>query len=445
MSFLDSPDHCNHNGYLHVTSIFRTKKLADFTIKCGDKSWPVHSMLLYGRSKVLDSCFDNIFMESTDKIYVFKDIDAESVERMIDYCYTLDYTEPYLAPNENSIGNRPSTIKQELHSTDLLIKHHAKRAAEDDRTRAGLAHVSQANAAIAARFNSPPGFHQVEMSHGQEHLKHLKTLLYQPDVKQDALDQTARIFALAHMYEIPKLCQRASDKFRAILFDHVKEGEYPHALFQQLVALVYTDTSTTGLRGHVVDWALENLAALVKKASWAEFCAESPPFAADCLAAVGDMSKGSNVCPVCGASLRGDGRGGFRACVEPEYELASFEEHYAKERESGGRGTEGRGGGRLESDERLGHLMVRLPFLPFPRCLCQACAHDCDKRVVVGRSEWDGGWRGGSSNGRQSSGTRMGTPFGRPFFIAQSHEDVQSAIKMWHVMLGRPNSVRDTT
>ncbi|EPE33778.1 POZ [Glarea lozoyensis ATCC 20868] len=76
-----------------TSSLLSTGRYSDLQIVCKEKTFNVHRAICCLASKVLAAAVDREWKESTTGIFVMEDDDPDTVERLISYMYTMDYTD----------------------------------------------------------------------------------------------------------------------------------------------------------------------------------------------------------------------------------------------------------------------------------------------------------------------------------------------------------------
>ncbi|KAI7319637.1 hypothetical protein KC315_g9666 [Hortaea werneckii] len=74
--------------------LLRTGSRSDLTIKCEGRVFKVHKLIVSTRSPVLARASSNGFLESHTNVIEHVQYDADTVERMIEYIYTVNYELP---------------------------------------------------------------------------------------------------------------------------------------------------------------------------------------------------------------------------------------------------------------------------------------------------------------------------------------------------------------
>ncbi|KAI7383559.1 hypothetical protein KC336_g18355 [Hortaea werneckii] len=98
--------------------LLRTGFRSDLTIKCEGRDFKVHKLIVSTRSPVLARASSNGFLESHTSVIEHVQYDADTVERMIEYIYTVNYRlpmaptvrVPHYAPNGNGTTANEVTI-----------------------------------------------------------------------------------------------------------------------------------------------------------------------------------------------------------------------------------------------------------------------------------------------------------------------------------------------
>ncbi|KAI5303603.1 hypothetical protein KEM56_007377 [Ascosphaera pollenicola] len=97
-----------------------TGEFSDLTIKCGSAEFPVHKMMICSASEAFHGALTGPFEEAETGIFKITDFDEKTVERMIQFLYTSDYSveepeddESAEAPDE-SHGKQVATVKDSL-------------------------------------------------------------------------------------------------------------------------------------------------------------------------------------------------------------------------------------------------------------------------------------------------------------------------------------------
>ncbi|MCJ1435433.1 hypothetical protein MMC27_004806 [Xylographa pallens] len=88
-----------------LASVKKTSKYHDLVIRCQDREWKVHRVVICLRSKFFEKACDGNFQEGRTGEITLAEDDAEVVDRVIDYLYRLDYDDkPKTANVESSDG-----------------------------------------------------------------------------------------------------------------------------------------------------------------------------------------------------------------------------------------------------------------------------------------------------------------------------------------------------
>jgi len=94
----------HHNKLVQdITSLLSSKHLTDITIKCGEKLFDCHQIILASRSQVFKTMFESNMMEKLTGSVEIKDMDPEVFEDLLKYIYSGeapnidDHTEKLLA------------------------------------------------------------------------------------------------------------------------------------------------------------------------------------------------------------------------------------------------------------------------------------------------------------------------------------------------------------
>ncbi|MCJ1387913.1 hypothetical protein MMC18_000756 [Xylographa bjoerkii] len=74
-----------------LVSIKETSKYHDLIIRCGGREWKSHRAIVCPRSKFFEKACDGNFRESMTGEIVLTEDDPDTVDRMVDYLYRLDY------------------------------------------------------------------------------------------------------------------------------------------------------------------------------------------------------------------------------------------------------------------------------------------------------------------------------------------------------------------
>ncbi|KAH6715823.1 hypothetical protein BKA61DRAFT_334093 [Leptodontidium sp. MPI-SDFR-AT-0119] len=77
-----------------IARCFDTEDYSDLTVKCRDRSWKVHRLIVCSQSKVLHAACTAGFKEAYTGIIDLDDDDPAPVEVMLKYFYTGKYNEP---------------------------------------------------------------------------------------------------------------------------------------------------------------------------------------------------------------------------------------------------------------------------------------------------------------------------------------------------------------
>ncbi|MCJ1381875.1 hypothetical protein MMC17_004987 [Xylographa soralifera] len=85
-----------------LTSVKKTSKYHDLVIRCQDREWKAHRIVICLRSKFFEKACDGSFKEGRSGEITLAEDDAEVVDRMIDYLYRLDYDDKPNTANANS-------------------------------------------------------------------------------------------------------------------------------------------------------------------------------------------------------------------------------------------------------------------------------------------------------------------------------------------------------
>ena len=70
------------------TTLRKDGKLCDVTILVGKKKIPAHKLVLAASSPYFETMFTGDFPESNQSEVAIRDVDAEAMETLIDFCYT---------------------------------------------------------------------------------------------------------------------------------------------------------------------------------------------------------------------------------------------------------------------------------------------------------------------------------------------------------------------
>ncbi|KAK7511701.1 uncharacterized protein IWZ02DRAFT_436663 [Phyllosticta citriasiana] len=251
-------------------TLYESAKYSDLIVQCGDRSFPVHKVVVCSRSHFFDGACSHPWKESVTGIIDLSEDDHEAVEHMIHYFYYLDYLRtPSLAklscPASPASMSRRSSCQKRRPSDLVLAPAHA----EDPL-------LAQAQAqAISSPDNSAP-------ASPLSPSPHYRTDYFSPDTKAPPtpdLDQTfdeslldsyesdceedecdaflqppnlvvhAKVYAIAEKYGITGLKDLARSKFAA-------QAEHYWSLteFADSIPEVYETTvdSDRGLRDVVI-------------------------------------------------------------------------------------------------------------------------------------------------------------------------------------------------
>ncbi|KAI7189945.1 hypothetical protein KC352_g21824, partial [Hortaea werneckii] len=79
-----------------VAELWRTGEGSDLTIKCEEREFKVHKLIVSAASPTLKAACQSGMLESQTGVIEHKTFDADTVERMLEYIYTRDYEIPGL-------------------------------------------------------------------------------------------------------------------------------------------------------------------------------------------------------------------------------------------------------------------------------------------------------------------------------------------------------------
>ena len=71
-----------------ITNLLEDPETADFTLKCGSKSFKVHKAVPGARSKVFRAMFLSGMTEAADGEAVITDVEEKTLEKILHYLYT---------------------------------------------------------------------------------------------------------------------------------------------------------------------------------------------------------------------------------------------------------------------------------------------------------------------------------------------------------------------
>ncbi|RMJ15470.1 hypothetical protein CDV36_004882 [Fusarium kuroshium] len=77
-----------------ISNVRENGDFTDFGILCGDERIDVHRVVISGRSPVLYRACTSRFSEATSRTYRIDDFPLAVVERMVEYMYTGNYSDP---------------------------------------------------------------------------------------------------------------------------------------------------------------------------------------------------------------------------------------------------------------------------------------------------------------------------------------------------------------
>ena len=79
-----------------MTDIMGNAAASDLTIKCGDKTFQVHSLFMTSRSSVFKAMMDTEMVEAASREILITDIDCPTLQEMIHFIYTGALTDKQL-------------------------------------------------------------------------------------------------------------------------------------------------------------------------------------------------------------------------------------------------------------------------------------------------------------------------------------------------------------
>ncbi|GAB1726533.1 hypothetical protein NU195Hw_g2458t1 [Hortaea werneckii] len=82
-----------------VAELWETGEGSDMTIKCENREFKVHKVLVSAASPILKAACQNGMKESQTGVVEHKTFDADTLERMLEFIYTRDYTVPWTTPD----------------------------------------------------------------------------------------------------------------------------------------------------------------------------------------------------------------------------------------------------------------------------------------------------------------------------------------------------------
>lgn len=74
-----------------MANMFLDPKYSDMTIRCRGEDFPVHKAVICGMSPVIDALCSANMRESKENVMQHYEFDSATVERMLEFIYTLNY------------------------------------------------------------------------------------------------------------------------------------------------------------------------------------------------------------------------------------------------------------------------------------------------------------------------------------------------------------------
>ncbi|RMY78137.1 hypothetical protein D0863_00874 [Hortaea werneckii] len=105
-----------------VAELWRTGEGSDLTIKCEEREFKVHKLIVSAASPTLKAACQNGMRESQTGVIEHKTFDADTVERMLEYIYTRDY-EIRGVPAVITEGIRTSESDSDAEQALVLLKN----------------------------------------------------------------------------------------------------------------------------------------------------------------------------------------------------------------------------------------------------------------------------------------------------------------------------------
>ena len=78
----------------YLRSIFETGQHSDFVIKCGDRSWKVHQLVICSKSDYFKKACESSFKEGAERKITLLEDNASLVDRMLSWFYGQGYYTP---------------------------------------------------------------------------------------------------------------------------------------------------------------------------------------------------------------------------------------------------------------------------------------------------------------------------------------------------------------
>lgn len=236
---------------INNSKLLQSGKYSDLTIRCGSDVYHLHRSVVCrveffaascdGGFKVFGSCssdFSVIVVDSVQEgmtgVIELPDDDPPSIKRMINYLYTLDYSD------EDSVVSRHDDEVKALRSTPPA------QDIGDDSAEDGMSPPPD------AKSNNDPDDDESKTA-------------AKPDI-MPKLMANALVYALGEKYNIPDLKILAESKFMGIVYD------CPTADLSTIVETVYTTTpsSDMSLRSQLIDVCTNRLAELMENREFVE-------------------------------------------------------------------------------------------------------------------------------------------------------------------------------
>jgi len=121
-SLVLSQDYHRDQHFQDLDQLFSSKMFADFTIRCGDKTFKCHKNILASRSPVFKAMFESKMKENESGSVEIQNISPEVLENMLQYIYTCNVSSIDKMPKELFIAaDQYQVEKLKEHCEEKLI------------------------------------------------------------------------------------------------------------------------------------------------------------------------------------------------------------------------------------------------------------------------------------------------------------------------------------
>ncbi|PLB48415.1 hypothetical protein P170DRAFT_477031 [Aspergillus steynii IBT 23096] len=108
---------------LLMCQILQPDKFSDLTFTCRGRSYRVHKSMVFPQSPVIEAACSGLLQIANDDVVEMSGFDIETVETMIEYLYTSNYTVSLLQETSDASENNGGTKPAKSPIIQALIPH----------------------------------------------------------------------------------------------------------------------------------------------------------------------------------------------------------------------------------------------------------------------------------------------------------------------------------